>query len=333
MVLHEAKWPGVAVAVGAGSAFVRPEAALLVLLLLARSVGARRWSVLRLGIVALLVAVPPALAIYLYYGSVVPQPVVAKARFVNSSFQQLVHTFVVPDPFSAVLLPLAILGGIRAVRTGGVLANVALWSALYASSYLVARPVVYSWYAAPLQFAVIVLASFGVSELGGRSSEYVRRLATPLTVGVAGTIAVFAFWGTMLVVLGPSPVTRFVLKPLSEYGPAHLSPASTIVATDIGAIGYYSNAHVLDTHGLVWPPALEFREWPDIVRVYSADYLFMYATREVVTVLRDNPLLRAYRPIARFSKEGSTDLTLDPERYPAVSWTQDYILLERQPAR
>jgi hypothetical protein len=92
-----------------------------------------------------------------------------------------------------------------------------------------------------------------------------------------------------VVILGPSPVTRFVFKHLSECGPAHLSPASRIVATDIGSIGYYSNALVLDTHRLVWPPALQLKEWPDIVRAFSVDSLVVYATRDLVTAIRDSP--------------------------------------------
>jgi hypothetical protein len=290
----------------------------------------RASSGARLAFISLLVAVPPAISIYLYYGSLVPQSVVAKARFINSSFVQLVETFLLPEPFTAVVLPFAIWGGIRAVKEGGVLATVAVWSAAYTGSYLLARPVMYSWYGAPVHFGAILLAGSAAWQLkrhvAGRFHRY--RITRGSFVWWGGAV-VLAFWGGMLLALGPSPVTRFVLNPIREYSATHLSSGATIVATDIGAIGYYSKAHLLDTHGLVWPPALEFTHWPDILKVYPADYLFMYATRDVVRTLRDSPILRSYRPIARFSKSGSTDLTLDPGLYPDVRWTQDYILLER----
>jgi hypothetical protein len=107
---------------------------------------------------------------------------------------------------------------------------------------------------------------------------------------------------------------------------------ATVLAADIGALGYYGRTRVLDGLGLVWPEALEFEERLDPIREYRPDYVMLVAMRQRVAHFTEDELLgKLYRPIRRFNTRGRSEregLTPDPAELP-TTWRQDYIVFER----
>jgi hypothetical protein len=328
--LHHRGYDGWAVCLGTAGCFVRPEMSLLVALFLARALIWQRATLLRLSVVALATAVPPLVLLHGYYGSVVPQSVVAKLQFINSPLGQVLTTLVVPELFAVLCVPFAVVGVLQAARTEGEPRTLTLWCGAYVGAYAVARPLVFSWYSAPVQLTVVLLASYGLYQVA--SWVRVRWLGDQGEFWLRGCTLVvpILFWTGTLAIAGPSPVTRSVFDPLREYCRDHMTARPTIVATDVGAVGYYCDARILDTMGLVWPDALSFTQWQDVVSAHKPDYVLAYATRDIVRTLREVATFRSYRPVARFSPKGSSDMTLEPSRYPRAAWAQDYILLKRE---
>jgi hypothetical protein len=330
ITLDQRGYAELAVFAAAASIFVRPEGMLLLVLLLLKSLIWNRERLLGLLMITGLTVVPVLVALDNYYGSVVPQSVVAKARLMNSPFGQLVRTLVVPEVFSVALVPLAIVGGARWDSLSGPVRILALWTGAYLAAYTFARPMIFSWYSVPVQFTLVLLASFGLGPVAKRVGGTWRNATWMALFKRMAVLAPILLWTSVLVLKGPSPVTASVFRPLAEYCQESVEAGATIVASDIGAIGYYCDAHILDTMGLVWPDALHSSGWQDVVERYQPGYVLALATRDAVRTVRDDPAFRPYRVVARFSPSRNSDVSLDPERYPDRTWVQDYLLLKRE---
>ncbi|MEO6709082.1 MAG: hypothetical protein ABI054_02075, partial [Planctomycetota bacterium] len=115
---------------------------------------------------------------------------------------------------------------------------------------------------------------------------------------------------------------------------AHTSERQpTILASDIGAIGWYTNARILDSMGLVWPEALSTPRQVDQIRKYLPDYAILVVRRNRLEPFRLNDLALAakYRPIRRFNEYNKSGLDkLEPDIAELPDWwEQDYIIYER----
>ncbi len=313
--------------------FVRPEALLLVAsfgLLELWSAGLR--SALRLAAVSLASVLAPLALLWAGYGQVIAQSVFAKAQGVDRPLIEVARAIFAPDPLALAALPLALWGAWSGRRLPW-LQPLALWAALYALAYLLARPLVFTWYVAPLQLASLALAAFGAEDLlrrvpalaPGLSAAGARR---SLLAGAGGAIAV-AVWAAVLLVGGPSPVTRNVTRPLAAFAADRLDGSTTILAMDIGMVGYFSDARIYDSIGLVWPEARSFDHWTEIALAYEPDYIFLTAIRHSVRQLNESGLSERYVPVIRFSRFGHDDLSLEPARY-RDGRSQDYVMLRRR---
>jgi hypothetical protein len=102
-----------------------------------------------------------------------------------------------------------------------------------------------------------------------------------------------------------------------------------ILASDIGAVAFFSGARVLDSEGLVWPQALEYPDKLAIIREHRPEYVFLVANRERIAPFRGDAELRAlYHPIHRFNATERHELEPDIEQLPS-GWVQDYLLYAR----
>jgi hypothetical protein len=107
----------------------------------------------------------------------------------------------------------------------------------------------------------------------------------------------------------------------------------SICASDIGAIGWFSGARILDSEGLVWPAAREHARQVDVIRAYRPDYALVVVNRARMLPFLDDPISGDYEPVARFSGYGLTrdDVDLHPSRELLVEgWVPDYILFRRR---
>lgn len=326
-----------AIALAALCYFLRPEGVLLVSILCGLELlSTRRLNALRLPVVAGAVGVPLLLLIHHFYGHILPQSVTAKSQAVNRSVLVTAKALVIPDAVSLALLPLALWGMVcfgreKGWREAGFLRTLALWHGAYLAAYLVARPQIWSWYAEPIQFVQILFAALGAAHLLARVPVIAKssRQSPSWGMGLALGALSIAFWLLILSKSGRSGTTRFVYEPLQQWTRNHARGRASILAEDIGAVGYYSNATIYDTAGLVWPRALSYKSIDAIIRAHRPDYLFLNADRDTIEMMARARLNGTYRPLKRFSITGETDLKLDPKLLRAT-WKQEYILFGKR---
>lgn len=280
------------------------------------------------------------LGTYLVYGQVIPQSVVAKSQLTKPPVLDVLRLFLAPDGVTLLVWPMALLGFVGSIidwsarslrKTGDTSTRLALilglWSFGYISLYALFRPQIWSWYGAPVYYSGVVLAALaGVAVV--QRIAWLKRLVHTRWVLVGLLCLPLLVWGVVWRVVGPSGVTRHIYTPLAQWCAESIQPGQSIMAYDIGAIGYYCDVRIYDLAGLVWPAGANLSSVDAAIETYQPDFLFITAVRGNITWLNQPALSATYRPLARFSRSGERDLTLMPARFP-IEWTQDYILLQR----
>ena len=202
-----------------------------------------------------------------------------------------------------IYLALSGLGGLVAMRRKPRAWPLALFPWLYFAAYSAANPLIFRWYLAPpLPFYYLFILT-GLSHLlvGPARAEQAAtsaagqqpELANPAAAAKGG-------WTDSRAALFALPVIVFLLLLLQawtlrpDHGPTRPAPAmawhqlelyysdvgqalapritpdTVVAAGDVGALGYYSNARILDTVGLMSPEASGY--FPLDPRVYVINY-------------------------------------------------------------
>lgn len=331
---------------------VRPEAVLFTVPFGWRFLRTDRKAFLRYAGVIAVVGIVSAGALTAFYGDPFPQSVKAKSTTHSSSdwsedlgrVGEILRQAFLPTLWLFALVPVALFGCLRSLKERSGLHLFGVAALLQVSSYLLARPHTWGWYYYLPLCAWTVWLGIGVERawahyFADRDSTGAQRFANvALAVGVvlSGLGAVFVSKQN------PDLVTRNVYAPMealvSELG---ITPETRIVASDIGAIAYYADCLVIDSEGLTWPGALEYRgDGPgmmtaqvDIIDAERPDFCVFVAEAPRVAIFRGKPnLASSYEPVARLNVAG--DETLDPslESLPP-HWKQDYLVYRRRPAK
>lgn len=226
------------------------------------------------------VAAPWLIFSFAYFGSPLPRSLAAKtvayvmpSGSARDTFIQVYSTpFFEYDTFGSggallgfvVYLVLAAVGGLYAARREPRLLPWLIYPWLYAAVFSIANPLIFRWYLAPplpALFFSILCGAWAVIDGLTRSRAALRAV-------LIGALAVL--WiGTSLHAWTlhpdhgpdrPAPSMAFHLIELDyqrigtelreKYG---VTPQTRVASADIGAIGYFSNATIVDTVGLVTP--------------------------------------------------------------------------------
>lgn len=329
VLYHSNRWKG-AVAIASLAYFLRPEGVILVAIFCGLPLFKRQFgrAFASAGIAVATVA-PFLLILYLTYGHIFSQSILAKSTLEKLNAFETLRELFTPDVATPILLIVA-LAGLFALRrgAGAPLRTIALWAALYVLAYAVGRPKIWSWYGEPIYYTVLLFASIGLAWIAG-AVPFLRRATSSWKFGVALSALAACTWAGLLAMKGPSDVTANVYGGIEEWSAVEVSPGDTIMAYDIGAIGFYSNAYIYDLAALVTPDALRFTSTIDALLAIAPDYFFTFATRGNITPMGADPRIAGiYVPVRRFFKDGSTGTEIDPETL-GSSWTQDYVLYRR----
>ncbi|HTW90715.1 MAG TPA: hypothetical protein VMH22_03315 [bacterium] len=310
--------------------FLRPETLLLLVLLLILTARERRWrEVAEMAGLSVLVIGIPVGFIWTYYGSPIAHSVMAKSAELNGNLLPVLKEAFAVNPIHPVVLPLTLWGATRATRLRGLPWYVLLWGIMYAGVYLLLRPAVWGWYFVPLHFAKFLLAAYGLADVVRRIRK-ARRLSIR-GWALAGGGLVLLSGAAIAAKVGPAPIRRNVYGPLQSWFREHPTRRASIMAGDIGAIGYYSEAQIYDLAGLITPGSKARSNLADAVSQWRPDYLFLVVSKAEIGALRASQSAAIYRPVARFSKTGKRDLNpSENELHPR--WQQDYILYQRMPS-
>ena len=162
---------------------------------------------------------------------------------------------------------------------------------LYAAAFAIANPLIFRWYLAPPTPAYMLGILLGASHILARLvSVRNPRSATPaLRAGASVRNLIFGTVVAIYMVLSlvawtlhpdhgpdrPAPQMAYIQLELFYHQVAadlkpHVRPDTVIAAGDIGALGYDTNARILDTLGLISPQTL--RHYPLDPSLYVIPY-------------------------------------------------------------
>jgi hypothetical protein len=303
---------------------IRPESVLLVgLFCLLELFGSRKINAIWFGMLSLGVVAVPLIWIYSYYGSIIAQSVVAKSGWSHNSYLTLLKELVFNDPLQIVLFPFAVWGIARSYRSDRFLRIVWVWLALYLLAYLAANAFVFSWYGEAIHYGVALAASIGICDLVKRIAPSRTGKLSVVWLSPAVLVAIVAVWYVILMKSGPSVVEAKVYRPLEAWFAEHPASQDSILAGDIGAIGYYSGAYIYDSDGLVWPEAKKYHTQVEMIARFKPKFLFLNLSSGIESEMSSPTVAATYMSVAFFSAHRSDFLQL-PEK-----WTQDYVLLKR----
>ena len=202
------------------------------------------------------------------------------------------------------------LGALMVIRERRETWAIMVYPWIYFAAFAVANPLIFRWYLVP-PLPVYFLGIFlGVERL-------TRDIKSPL-IAPAMIVAAFALTlhGWVLEPdhgpTRPAPTMAYIqLEELYE-GVAQellpeLAPGDTVATGDIGALGYFTNARILDTIGLISPVSLEYYPIPAdeyvinyaiparLIDEQRPDWLVMLEVYGRNTLLRDPQFLASYR--------------------------------------
>lgn len=264
-----------------------------------------------------------------FYGSPLPHSVLAKASAYRLSpvegLIRLAQHFATPFlghelvgsgwiRVGLILFPaLFLLGAVTALRTQPRGWPLMLYPWLYFAAFAAANPLLFRWYLTPPLPFYFLGIFLGV----GRLAQDLRsRLPMLLLAGLA-LVSTASAW-TLRPDHGPSrPAPRMAYIQLellyqqaAELLVTRLEPGQVVAAGDIGALGYYTRAPILDLLGLISPQVRPFYPAPESMYVinfavapqsvlrFRPDFVVLLEVYGRLGVLREASFQQAYRPIA-----------------------------------
>ena len=336
LYFHSSRRPVAAAGLAGLSLITRPDALILVTLLMLERVRqawrtrrkagaypAMRWS----EAAALLAPVAAwAIVAWFAYGSPIPQSIVAKAAAYHlpaeAGFVRLLQHFATPFLEELAFGPAAIavgipvylilfsLGAMEAIRRRPGTWPTFAYPAAYFLAFSIANPLIFRWYlASPLP--TFFLGIFvGVARLAAD----LRRPALAWAFGAAALLLTLNGW-TLRPDSGPTrPAPQMAFVGLEELYTdvgrrlnAVVVPDEVVAAGDIGAIGFFSRARILDLLGLISPQVVPYYPLPDedyvinfavssqAIEDLRPDYVVILEVYGRETVLQDPGFLHAYR--------------------------------------
>jgi hypothetical protein len=330
---HERRlgWCG---ALAALTCTIRPESVLLVLVLGLAHVRTRRELLAFSGPV-LAVGAGYAGVLTAVYGSPIPQSVVAKADESGEPFGLPRAKDVLAQAFGPTLearwlFPVVALGFARSLLFP--IRTFVAFSMAMVLAYVASGVKTWGWYFYVPLIAWSVGLALGADALAGlagrrfapRFLPWGLRRRSPQVAAAAAVIGMGVFTH-----LYPDRVSPGVYEPLRQWAEAEdlRGRQASIVASDIGAIGWYGGL-ILDTEGLVWPQGAGYAHQVDAVREHRPDYVVVVARRERLLRFMADPVFELYRPVQRFNTTGDAELRPRTGLLPNW-WEQDYLVYER----
>jgi hypothetical protein len=314
---------------------VRPEAVMLAVLLPLIHVRSRR-DLGRYAAPLAAVGLISCGALLAYYGTFVPQSARAKAGAHGLGFEPsravdvLAQTFW-PVPLLALLLPLVAVGLVRAWRSPAQ-AFVG-WGLALLAAYALAGVKTWGWYFYPPLATWCLGLGLGLEAAVARLRRgRARSSATPWPSRLALALAPLAVLAAALLAwLRPERVSERVYRPMREWAERERPAAdgARIFASDVGAIGYFSGATILDAEGLVWPEGRGLVHQLEPLRKHLPEYVLCVANDLRLGAFLDDPVSARYLPVQRFGAAGAAELYPERARLPAT-WVQDYVLFRRR---
>jgi hypothetical protein len=310
--------------------FLRPEAGILVFILLCYDMYTTGKLPVKYAVISLLVVSVPIFFIYSYYGQALPQSIIAKSTMGRESLHNLIRNIFFPDPFFYIYIPLAIYGFIKQFSKNVFCFLLGIWAFCFGMAYIIKGPFIWSWYPYSIEFSVLVLAAIGLHEI--TQNVLMRRLSIALNrYQILLPLAALPLWIGLLVYKGRSGVEANVYQQLEKDFTSDTKIRKQIIfADDIGAIGYFTKAYMYDDLALITPRALQYKTTVYRIINSKADYLFIYADPNYINMIKtDSTIGKMYSFYKRYSIKGEKDQPVEKGEPGFRSYSQDYVLFKR----
>jgi hypothetical protein len=335
LYFHSSRRPIAAAACAGLSLITRPDALILIGLLILERIRqvwqtrrtAGTYPPVRWSEVAAFLAPVAAWAVvaWIAYGSPIPQSIVAKAAAYHlppeAGFVRLLQHFATPFLEDLAFGPAAIaigivlyfmlysLGAADAVRRQPGTWPMFAYPVGYFLAFSIANPLIFRWYLAPPLPMFFLGIFLGVVRLAAD----LRRPALAWAFGAAAVLLSLHGW-TLRPDNGPSrPAPQMAFVGLEEIYTdigqrlkSIVQPNEVVAAGDIGAIGFFSQARILDLLGLISPQVvayypladdayvINFAVSTDAILDLQPDYVVVLEVYGRETILKDRRFLDAY---------------------------------------
>lgn len=247
-----------ATAFGAMATITRPDGALLLGVVLAAILKAERripwWDIL----LATAILAPYLLFAFFYFGTLVPQTIIAKATLQRSPLEQwglfLNHFFLgVPQLFFGLV---ASVGWVQAWRSRVQIRPLLIWAALYVASFSTFASW-WPWYLPPFVIAYCLGVGFGVVLM----ARWANAACSALPTYVAAALGLLCISAPLIFKLGQNMqqakiserVGGAVLRNVARQLQALMEPGQVAMIEPLGVVAFYSNSRFYDYPGLAAP--------------------------------------------------------------------------------
>jgi hypothetical protein len=336
LYLHSSHRPVLAAFLGGLSLLTRPDALLFILPIgLERLIQGLKRSEFRPSLAELfaflLPVVPWAITSINAYGNPLPHSLLAKVGAYSlppeAAFVRLLQHFATPFMGNLVIgayaiglgllfLPaLSIIGWRYTIRSRPEVWPLAAFPAAYLFAFSLANPLIFRWYLVPPLPLYVLGICLGFEQLSQ------NRFASYLKYGFAILVMTLTLNAWTIHpdhgLTRPAPKMAYVqLEELYIQAAEDLQPVlddnDVIAAGDIGALGYFTRARILDTVGLITPVTLDY--FPiapehyvinyavpsDLIIDQQPDYLVILEVYGRAGLLRDERFNEGYRLIATY---------------------------------
>ena len=238
---------------------------------------------------------------YLAYGNPIPHSILAKVAAYHlpsdAALTRLLQHYGTPFLGQEILgnwwigagfvlyLTLFIIGASGTIQKKKITWPLFVFPWVYLAAFAIANPLIFRWYLTP-PLPIYILGIFiGVERLG-------QHWKPPALLAIAASLAFFStlFGWTLHPDHGPNhpaPKMAYIELELlyqkaAEELQGRIEPDQVLAAGDIGALGYYTGARILDTIGLISPQSLSYYPIPE------SAYVINYAIPKEL-ILESNP--------------------------------------------
>jgi hypothetical protein len=325
VLLRARRFPAAGLAVGLAM-LVRPEGYLLALSCLAAALVRResRRDILR-GIGAgLAVVVPWLIFSQFYYGSAIPQSLLAK-RIVYS--EVLFHTppsetlrLFLAYGFPSLTMTAVSLFGFGAERRLGRDIDIIGFGVLYLVFHALGRSFTHDWYLAPVTLVKAYGIGLALGWFHARVSAWLRATGTtaspmrrPALANAAVVVAVVLVCGALVPMArrterGLSAKQSYIDSTLVKVAEFSRSwpRGGSIFVNAIGYVGYSGARHVIDSLGLISPevlPSFRRRAWVEPIMDLGPEIVVLGPTAGTDEILADPWFSASYTHAASFGSE------------------------------
>lgn len=269
-----------------------------------------RFSAFRVFFLPWTVFIAWLLFLYLYFGSILPNSMLAKLILYSGHNPSLLpglklvlsKFFVVGYYSSSIISVLFLIGIFQAYKYKRALLPMIAWFFIYFSALVMSKTVIHGWYLIPPLFVFTTVSGIGIVFMFNKVLGLVKlneRIFKRLLF-----IMILMFSSLMLFlklkqIYSEYQYEQSVRVPIGLFLNNHTPANSTVFLEPIGVIGYYSKRYIYDDAALVSPVFLEINRLP-----YNAEsqYKKIDLVEPDYLVIRDRDLEEFY---------AKTDLTKD----------------------